>query len=323
MPKPILNEKDIVNITELYEKGNSQIDIANIYCVNPQLICRFMKKHNIKARSSKEMGKSTISLNNEQIDKIWCLYNNGLNRDEIAIKIDISPWAVRKIIQGKCRAKGETKKFIHEKNTVPLTYEQEQLILGSLLGDASLIFTSKNGNAQYAFQVGHCVEQKQFLEYKCNVLQTKIRSYIKDETSYSAGKEFFITAYYNKYELEKIYNLCFVNKIKTVSVDWINKINAMAIAIWFMDDGTSSFTKNSSILVRFSTLSFPKKQLKLLQNRLNEFNINSTLQKHSDGEGYVIAIKQDSINKLMDLVEPFVVPCMNYKIKRRLNEPKY
>ena len=86
-----------------------------------------------------------------------------------------------------------------------------------------------------------------------------------------------------------------------------------------MDDGTSSYS-NKAIMCRFSTLSFTKDQLQLLQDKLLEYCIHTTLQSHTDGEGLIIAVRQQSINLFMDLIEPYIVDCMKYKIKRRKNE---
>lgn len=263
---------------------------------------------------------SKILMSDDLVKNIWLLYDSGSNRKMIAKLLGITEWAIRKTIEGKCRPIGKSLSLWHEKNTVSISYEQEQVILGSLLGDASLVLSNSD---QYEFQVGHCLEQKDWLSYKSKILDTNIRSYIKGAGSYSAGKEFFITSYHNKYELKRIYELCFNSKgIKTVSKKWAQKLDAQAIAVWFMDDGTSSFS-NGAIIARFSTLSFSKKQLKILQSRLLEFRIETTLQKHSDGLGLIIAIRQKSINQFMDLIEPYIVDCMKYKIKRRMNEPNF
>ena len=319
MPKKINIAKQ--ELTDLYSYGFNQIEIGKLYNKRAGHICNLMKKYGIKARSRKEMSSKMVKFSPDQINDIWTLYNAGLNREKIATQLNTTEWAIRKIIEGNCRKRGETHKLNCKINTVPLSYIQEQLILGSLLGDASLLKRKKAD--RYDFSVGHCLKQKDYLKYKANILGGKVLSFIKDEASYSAGKEFFITNYYNKYELERIHKICNFNGIKTVTKDWCDKLDPMAIAIWFMDDGTSSFTKTSCIKVAFSTLSFTKDQLILLQDRLNYFDIKTALHKHNDGYGLTISVRQISINKFMDLIEPYMVDCMKYKIKRRLNEPNF
>jgi hypothetical protein len=263
-----------------------------------------------------------IELSNTIIDNVKDLYQKGVNRIEIARILKISEWAVRKTLHGFCRPKGQSLSMYYKNNTEQLSFVQEQMIIGSLLGDASLSFRQERD--AYEFQVSHCLDQKMLLIEKANILGVKYHSYIKDDNSFSSGKEYFKLTYCNKYELKRIYNLCFENKNKIVTKCWCDNLDSVAIAYWFMDDGTSSIIKNSSsIQVRFSTLSFPKEQLQLLQNMFLRFDIVTSLQKHSDGKGLIIAIRQKSINRFMDLIQPHIIDCMRYKIKRRINEPNF
>lgn len=309
-------------LEELYiEKFLSQKDIAKLYFTTATTICRLMKKYQIPVRPPIESNPCVFKLSDIQINDIWHLYNSGMNRDDIADKLGFPPWAVRKQIQGKTRIPGESLKLYYKNSTIPLTYDQNQLILGSLLGDAYIGF--KSIGERYEFTVGHCLEQKEYLGYKASILGSNVRSYIKDSESYSAGKEFFITSYSNKYELQKIHKMCTLNGVKRVSQEWANLIDAKGIAIWFMDDGTSSFTKTDFIACRFSTLSFTKDELIILQKRLLDFDIHTTLQSHEDGLGLIISVRQCSLNKFMNLIDPYVIDCMRYKIKKRKSESNY
>lgn len=312
MPKPKNQNITKDYLQKLYDDGNSQLQIARLLNVTPTTICRWVKNLGVNAPRC----SLAIFVSKEIEDKIWELYKTLCNREEIAKQLNITEWTVRKTIEGKCRGISKSRQLLCEKNTVALSAEQEQLILGSLLGDASLCRRRKD---QYDFVVGHCLEQKDYLAYKANVLNSNVTSYIKDKDSYSCGKEFFKTNYNNKYELKKIYNLSFKDNRKTISKELVDKLEPLAIAIWYMDDGTSSFSKKS-VVVRFSTLSFTKEECALLQDKLLKFNIHTTLQRHGDGYGWVIAIRQKSINDFMDLIEPYIVDCMKYKIKRRLCE---
>ena len=92
-----------------------------------------------------------------------------------------------------------------------------------------------------------------------------------------------------------------------------------------MDDGSSSFdiTIPKTVMVRFATQSFSKKENKLLMKKLLEFDIETTLRKISDGTGYNIYVRQNSVNKLMELIKPYITTSdMKYKIKKRTTIPK-
>lgn len=320
----LLSKLNIEEIRKLYcDEKLTQKQIAIKFETSADIICRFMKRYGIKSRSNYDAQISTIYLNDFQIYKIWVLYNSGINREMIAEKLEVSPWAVRKIIEGNCRGASETLKLIHINNTIPITYIQEQLILGSLLGDASIVFRRDN----YDFQVGHCLEQKGYIEHKSNILGTNVHSYIKKEGSFSAGKIFYTLNYHNKYELEKIYKICTVDSRKTVNDLWVQKLEAPAIAYWFMDDGCSYFRKrDGSVGVEIATYSFSLNEIELLRNKLLHFNVETTINQHSVIYNHKkhtyprLRIRSKSINNLMNIIEPIAsnIDCMKYKIKRKL-----
>ena len=65
--------------------------------------------------------------------------------------------------------------------------------------------------------------------------------------------------------------------------------------------------------VRIATNSFTKEEVELLKLALEtKFNIKSTL--HKNNERYILYIKQESIPLLKNLVLPYMVPSMLYKL---------
>lgn len=321
-------KSNIKKIKKLYNEGLSQKQIANIFNLNEKTIIKFMKINNIKARKPKEFN-TKIHLTKIQIKNIWKFYSKGFNRIEIAEKLKISEGAVRKIIQGNCRPHGESTSLRYKRLTKKLNYEQQQFIFGSLLGDSHLACRIRHERGtdkeQLEFSVGHCEKQKGYIEHIAKLLGTNISCSIQGPNSFGTGNKQFRTAYYNKYELLPIHKLCFRNNKKTVSKDWTDKIDALALAYWFMDDGTSVYYSTSTIKknkkgvsVLFCTQSFTKSDHKLLQKMLQDkFEIKSTITKCKDGTGYLLKIKGESVNNLMDIVSPHVnlIKCMRYKIK--------
>ena len=75
-----------------------------------------------------------------------------------------------------------------------------------------------------------------------------------------------------------------------------------------MDDGT--WKKPG---VRIATNCFTKKEVELLKLVLEiKFNLKSTLHKNNDK--YQMYIKQESLNILKELILPYMVPSMLYKL---------
>jgi recombination protein RecA len=203
-----------------------------------------------------------------------------------------------------------------------LTYKQKQMILGSLLGDAGLSRRVRNGHEQFEFYVAHGSDQEKYINHTASLLNASVGCYYKGLKSFGPGGKYYRYSYSNKGELQTIYKLCFKNGKKFVSNEWVKEIDISAIAYWFMDDGSSSFdvTNNKTVMVRFASQSFSKEENLLLIKKLLDFGIEATLRKIKDGTGYNIYIRQKSVNKFMDLIEPYIVTTdMKYKIKRRSN----
>ena len=171
----------------------------------------------------------------------------------------------------------------------------------------------------------HGPKQLKYIKHKANILNVKVGKYHKGKKSFGPGGIYYRYSYSNKKELQEIYKICFKNGKKFVTSKWLKEIDALAIAYWFMDDGSSSFdiTIPKTVMVRFATQSFSKKENKLLMKKLLEFDIETTLRKISDGTGYNIYVRQNSVNKLMELIKPYITTSdMKYKIKKRTTIPK-
>lgn len=197
------------------------------------------------------------------------------------------------------------------------------MILGSLLGDAGLSYRLRKNHESFELYESHGPKQLGYIKHKADILGVNVGSYHKGSKSFGPGGLYYRFGYSNKRELQK---LCFQNKKKFVSKKWLENLDALAIAYWFMDDGSSSFdiSNDKTIMVRFASQSFSKRENLLLMKKLLEFNIETSLRNISDGTGYNIYIRQCSVNKFMDLIEPYVehISCMKYKIKRKIHNWK-
>lgn len=87
-------------------------------------------------------------------------------------------------------------------------------------------------------------------------------------------------------------------------------LTPLALAIWIMDDGTKS-----SKGLKFSTNSFTYDECLLLTNVLyNNFNIKATVQSAGAKDQYVVYVWKESMSILYNIVQPYIIPEMKYKI---------
>jgi ubiquinol-cytochrome c reductase cytochrome b subunit len=107
-----------------------------------------------------------------------------------------------------------------------------------------------------------------------------------------------------------IYDLWYNNKIKHVPECIHLYLTPLALAIWIMDEGTKV---NQSL--KFNTNSFSYNDCLLLIKALyNNFNIKASIQSAGSKDQYIIYIWKESMTDLINIVSPYIVPEMRYKL---------
>lgn len=189
-----------------------------------------------------------------------------------------------------------------------------QIILGSLLGDGSVVKKPTNG----IFSFRHSLVQKDYALYKYNLLkqenldvkyveraksykQSKINNrYIKDNGFCAVYSK--VNQAFNKYREE------WYTPTKEVP-DSVYELNNLGLAIWYMDDGCLHYPTGAY----FSTNGFNHNSLlKLKDMLLKNFNLHVNIHKNKDKE--ILYLVQADFNKFVSLIKDFVCPSMNYKI---------
>lgn len=185
------------------------------------------------------------------------------------------------------------------------------VLVGSLLGDGHGE-KLKNGGVRFRFR--QKATHKDYLFWLYNFFN--IRGYCSNNVPI-----FYIQKYDGKiYEAYRfgtygftsllwLYKLFYTNsKVKVIPVNITDLLTPLALAIWIMDDGT--WNKPG---IRITTNCFVKKEVELLKLVLEtKFNIKSTLHKNNDR--YQLYIKQESMYILKELILPYIVPSMLYKL---------
>jgi len=196
-----------------------------------------------------------------------------------------------------------------------LNKQQTQIILGSLLGDASISRMRKS----YIFSITHGHKQYKYVKFISEKLGVKLYK-CSASKSFSRHKYKWKISYCNKQVLHNIFNIVKNKEIKTINNRWLNLITPEGIAYWFMDDGSSTYARDTSILVRFSTYSYSLQEIEKLQGLLYKYGVLTSMSHTDRGKGVVLSIRQISVNKFMDLISPYVHSSMKYKLKYR-NKP--
>ena len=200
-------------------------------------------------------------------------------------------------------------KDIQEDPLSLLNQEEHDLIIGGLLGDASLRQRNKN----CCFRFTHSIKQENYAEYKMNILtnfhisefrevKRKIGNNIIHAIDFST-KTHSIFNYYR--------NLFYKNGRKVITKEILEKLNPGALAIWICDDGSYDNRQGYIILC---TNAFSLGEHQLMKKFFNDmYGLDPTIG-FRDGKYYYLRFKQEDSKKLINIIKPFIPNCMKYKI---------
>jgi hypothetical protein len=192
---------------------------------------------------------------------------------------------------------------------VLISQKEHDLIIGSLMGDASIRQREKNS----CFRFSHSIKQKELCEFKKRILKNfnmsefrEVRRRIKNHFIHAidfATKTHSLFNYYRR--------LFYQNNKKRITKEILNQINPKSLAIWICDDG--SYDRRQGYII-LCTNSYSLEEHKLIKKFFNEkFGIDPTIG-FRDKKYYYLRFKQEDSKKLIKLIKPFIPKCMFYKI---------
>ncbi len=190
-----------------------------------------------------------------------------------------------------------------------VTAEENNLIIGSLLGDASIRQREKNS----CFRFSHSIAQRDYAEWKKKIMSNfelsefrEVKRRIKNGFIHAVDFSTKTHPIFNYYR-----NLIYKSGIKKVTPELLIQLNPASLAVWICDDG--SYSKKQGYII-LCTNSFSMEEHNLMKEFFNRrFGLNPTVG-FRDGKYYYLRFKQEDSKKLINIVKPFIPFCMLYKI---------
>lgn len=205
-----------------------------------------------------------------------------------------------------------TSQWASIKKNLVLTQKQKSLIIGSLLGDATMRVGHDAQNANFKIEQG--LQQKDFVFWKYEILKPWVftppkMSYRYDSQGVKYEKSWWFRTVRHPL-LTNIHNQFYRNKVKIVPKEINYQLDELGIACWIMDDG--SYSKSN--VLDISTYSFTSKEVEKLLNVISsKFSILGKYYRDRD-KGFRIYFSKTETKKLIYLIEPYVINSMKYKI---------
>jgi len=195
-----------------------------------------------------------------------------------------------------------------------LTQIQKDILIGTLLGDASMQAMKENEQSNVKFE--QQIKQADYINHLYEEFQEWVGTppQVRNITGGGANDRqsiWFRTYRHPSFTFYKniFYKVDKDGKQYKVVPKLIHRwLTPRALAYWFMDDG--SFSNNS---LNLHTQGFKVKDVEKLRNALNKnFSIQSNL--HKDRGSYKLYILKESHENFKKIMQGCVHPCFLYKI---------
>jgi ubiquinol-cytochrome c reductase cytochrome b subunit len=192
------------------------------------------------------------------------------------------------------------------------------LIFGSLLGDGyaekhgngtRIQFSQEGSHSQYLLWLYSIIANRGYTSNITPKLQTrlgkygKLRHIIRFKTYTFTSFNWIHDCWYKFYDNKYI-------KILPSSTDLDMFLSPLALAIWIMDDGG-----RVSSGLKLATNHFLLSEVQILSSFLNnKYDLATTIQSTSTPNKFIIYVPKKKIEKLNEIVKPYIHPSMKYKL---------
>src|SRR5688500_3861396 len=204
--------------------------------------------------------------------------------------------------------------------TVRLSDQQWQVVLGGLMGDANL---SPNRRDRHGvrFRLGHGAKQVDYLDWKTSLLGNIAHSR-RTNAKGAAFVDFTPLA-----ELGELQQVVYLGGGKKhLTWDYLKALTPLALAIWYMDDGcftvrskgvqarTAGGTGRVEICVEAMS---PGSRERLVEHLTGTYGLDCKVIASGARKKAVLQFTTAATTRLQELIAPYVHPSMDYKLLPR------
>jgi hypothetical protein len=209
---------------------------------------------------------------------------------------------------------------------IVLTKTQEQMILGSLLGDMNIWRQHKgvSGISHPELRISHSVKQREYVWWKYEILKNIARKEpyeIIQKTGFGAGLGSCRFETKSLKCFEPIYDVVIgKDGKKHITQEWLDKIaEPIALATWYMDDGSRGCGNGDRIKPWFAMGLSTDNEVSIMRHWLDDtWGLKTSYRR---ARGYynenTYAILQISLRyreKFKNIIETNVISSMRYKV---------
>ena len=192
------------------------------------------------------------------------------------------------------------------KQTLKLNRTQREVLVGLLLGDGHL--ETQNGGRTYRLKVEQSGQHQAYVQHLYELFQAWVLTPPQPKKD---GKWWFQTVSHGAF---RFYAQQFYHEGRKAVPKIIHRLlKPRGLACWFMDDGSIKDVHSRAVVL--NTQGFSRADVERLAQVLSDtFALEAYLRRQR--EGYQVVIAGRSLQRFLELVEPYLIPEMRYKLPR-------
>lgn len=200
------------------------------------------------------------------------------------------------------------------RETSYMTWKQEQILLGTLLGDGALHISkprSGYGDTMRALvSFSHKTEHAAYIDW----LRKQLNSYARGITPGVSGfgtPMLQCRTVQNYTIYARFRSMIGVDGRKFVPEKIAERITPLSLAVWYMDDGSLEHSDKQRDRASFATCGFTERDCAVLVSALGGLGIDA---KTAFYDYWYIKVKADGAAVLFELIASYIPPVMQYKL---------
>lgn len=217
---------------------------------------------------------------------------------------------------------GSSKKFTGKllesyKESLTFTKTQQDVLIGTVLGDGSIRFFKKGA----ILTISHSEKQIDYVLWKYKIFQNwvltkpkkEVRMYYKDKTRNLTSWRFSTVSHPI---MAKYYHLFYPKGKKCISrqIGLFLK-SPLALAVWFMDDGSRKpYGRGAFLHTQSFSINDQKKLIRVLKKNFSVEARLSSAGLYKGKRHYRLYITAKSFPVFRNLIKPYLLDSMQYKL---------
>ncbi len=210
--------------------------------------------------------------------------------------------------------KAKEKAYLATIPQVSLTEKEQNIIVGSILGDGSLSFSPRSRNAHYREHYSY--KQREYRIWKMNSIDS-IQFRIEKDVHLKSPSHPIFTELYNQF---------YYHGRKTITSANVKLLtHPIGLACLYLDDGTLMISaqcrRYNNVYITpsigLATMCFSGDECEILkQHILDKFSIEFKVKKYPSTKGYILVCQKiDDVYKFYETIHPFCcsIKSMRYK----------